>query len=452
MNRPVNTLVLLVGIAIVVAVLVAGLFLRRPEILLAVMFVGYYPYFWLLSYSGLSSTSLFTAVFLLFCFACMLTTIVLRPRFKPRSTENLIVIVLAYAAIVTWLIKLLARGAFVHIEPLFWMFPLMLGPYFAAQVFTREQVFCFSRWVVVLSTVFLLIMIFEAVTGRGYMVTSLRLIPFRGYFNPITSGYILGYGLILGLSYVMQERSIVTVGGWIAWAGVVVWLITLTGTRQTFIYLPLVIMALLAGSNDGLRKFFRLKGATVLAWMGVISAVATCVGLHGGIRIPVERLASPIRRTLAIFESPESVSESRLGLWQAIWSRIVEGGFIGGGFGTSFEVGGAGGAHNLLLESFSDYGLLGFVGMSLFVILVSRRAMNLLRAYTWWERGLAALWFFVFLNTMVSGRLTGVVNFWTLAGLLVGMKPARPVTTQDTTQERWVTGNDIGIASTYHSG
>lgn len=391
---------------------------RYRFVLPSVLVVFYYPYFWFVSYLHVEDTTLYTVAFMLYVSLLQAVALVKEARRGViRDSASTCLVLLAVLIGVSWLLTWGWKGEVKYIEPLGWTVPLMVLPFLLSRSLRSREVtrFLITTWL--LSMVFTLHSIWMLLRGEGF-ATSGR---FTGLavFNPISAGHVMAFSAILSWSLFMSSRKrSLTIAALLAYYTLcVMFLVFLTGSRQAlFLLLGASLVALVTTVHErGKKKIGVLVGACLMCVTLII--VVTSGGL-------VERLPwTGYRVSVERFTQSEALARgvsSRTSLWAGALEVWASSPVFGGGFGSVSEKTIWSSAHNIFLQALGELGpaglllLLGAVTPGIF------RSLKYLRGdANWIKKGASLLFLYSLGASLVSGRLTGVVNLYVSLGVVL---------------------------------
>ncbi|HYF79054.1 MAG TPA: O-antigen ligase family protein [Symbiobacteriaceae bacterium] len=392
------------------------MFYRYPEFLLAIMFTTYYPLYWGLNLLGVLDTSTATTAWLAVALVVMMLRFLTHAS-APYDRKALAAFLLMTGIIVgSWLWRSAIADVSTYLTQFLWLLPLMVGPFCSGLTLDEGRVRRFVQFVIALSVVFVLIVGMEALAGRGFVARTGRLTPFGGLFNPITTGYVLGYASSASLPWVLAKRRPGLVAVWAMWFAVALILIILTGSRQALVLLVAAILLTLSATY---ARRYRILG------IALVAAAVTLFGLLAFSATAELQNGTPLQRFAQLLNDPIGQGENRIARWAAAIKVAGDTAFLGGGFGASYGATDNSGVHNVFLEALSDYGVLGVI----LLLFVHLRAMRLVWATLlgenapWWRHSVVVMYLTVLGGSLVSGRLTAVSNLWVATGVILSLGP-----------------------------
>jgi O-antigen ligase len=290
---------------------------------------------------------------------------------------------------------------------------LMILPYFSASLFTVENLRRFVLAVIVISTILLIISVMVFLSGVGFVNNSR--FSLAENISPLGLAYFLGAGAALSFAYVVHQRRLsITLIVAIGLAGVV-FVSILTLSRGPILALALSILAIaaLARSSQRLRTIlvFALFAVTVSSLLPLVPSLERYQYL-----LPV--IVSLQETDEVDVQSLDIASAGRLTIWQISLSNWSNNPLTGAGLGNTRSIGFA---HNFLLETLVEVGLIGFIFLLLFLIAT---IINLFHTMSVYYKNqtlyLATLALFVYGLTQASfsGRIQTSTILWLAAGMV----------------------------------
>lgn len=289
---------------------------------------------------------------------------------------------------------------------------LMILPYLTLSVFTVENLRRFILSVIGIGMALLTLSMVAYMSGGSFINARFTL---SENISPLALAYFLGAAAVLAFVYAIQQRRLaVTVPVGIGLAGVA-FVTILTSSRGPVLAFALSVLAVVFSSRPG-QRFQAVLILTLFA-VAVISLLPLVPSLNRYQNLlPVVRA---LQETGEVdMQNLDSVSAGRVTIWQASLSDWRNSPLTGVGLGNTGSVGFA---HNFLLETLVEIGLIGFVSLSLFLITT---IINLFRSSSidYKDRMLyfATLALFVYSLTQASfsGRIQTSTMLWVASGMV----------------------------------
>jgi O-antigen ligase len=406
--------------AIVVGLVLAVVFVRRPELGLALFFNGQVYYFYAMFKLGLTpSTSITGAFYALLVFPALIGMLTVRKR-----TFKICAIDVAVVLLMTWMLLsylLFSYGSAWGLKKLEYAPVLALGPFLAFRLMDRATFSRFVKYVLALSKVLAVVFLYELVTSFGSQFRfALMTFGPEQIDNPILIGITFTIPLLILYVQMIEGRQKPTPVN-VVWIIVFALLSLRAGSRGALVALVVTIFLY--------HSLKRLKAKHLLALL-----------LFGFLVYVLFALLPEATRTfyLKVFQvntltpDPTNSGTQRLFLWQLAWSKFVESPVFGKGFGqfsswaTMYGFSGDTFAHNIFLESAAELGIIG-LGLVIYIVFAT-----LARAYRLYPKlhsgddtsmlGLCfALFAFALIEAQFSGHLTNQAYLYATLGAIWGL-------------------------------
>jgi O-antigen ligase len=399
------------SLAATVVGIIALLLFRYPELGLAMLLNGQAAYFFILDRVGVRPFSVLTAA--VFGILVLPSTAALMSR---RGGLRIRTIDLLFAALVAWMLMsylLLSLGQEWPMRKLSFAPFLMIVPYAAGRLFREPEWDRFESWVLRISKILAVVFGYELLRSS---VDVARFSPFSfgpqgTEGNPILVGMTFAIPLLLIYVSMMEGRMKVTLPS-LAWIGLFAYLCISSGARGPVASLVTAIVVYHIVRRANPRQLL------------VAALFVSAAGL-ALLRVPTS-VYDFFGRTLII--DPAGSTFVRLSFWAEAAREFTASPLLGQGFGNfsppvipAATGQGPDFPHNILLETASELGLVGF-GLLVAILLMTVARAKTLLATEGSQRLSHSLVLFVFAlaEAQVSGFLTGQTYLFLSLGILWG--------------------------------
>lgn len=388
--------------------------LRYFEFALAFLMIGFPFYILLFNVLGINTSSASTFLFYFFT-----STAAFIGAARQNSTHLSLVIkkpaTLFLALFMVWMglnWAFLSPGIQEGRDKLIFGVLLMILPYLTSSLYTIENLRRFMLSVIGIGTVLLILSITAYISGAGFVNSRFTLAE---NISPLALAYFLGAAAVLSFIYAVQQRRVaVTLLVGIGLAGVV-FVTILTSSRGPVLALALSVLATVFLSRSG-QRFQTVIIFTLFAV--VVSSLLPLVPSLGRYQNLLPVMASLQETGEVDVQSLDIASAGRVTIWQVSLSDWRNNSLTGVGLGNTGSVGFA---HNFLLETLVEVGLIGFVFLSLFLITT---IINLVRSGSidFKDRTLyfatLALLVYSLTQASFSGRIQTSTMLWVASGMV----------------------------------
>lgn len=400
-------------IIMIFAVVLWLILLRYFEVALALLMIGFPFYVLFFNAVGVVTTPVTTFVFyFLTATSGLVGAIWHNPsklKYVLKQPSTLFLILLVGWMILSWL--LFAFGVPEAQDKVIFAFLLMVSPYVSISLLTYKSLHRFMVAVIGIGTVLLLLALAAFVTGVGLSMPRFSL---DENISPLGLAYFLGVTAVFAFVWSFyKHRSMITIFTALGLASVV-FVILLTRSRGPIIalILPILIIVSLMRSNLRLQVVLILLLFTV-----TISSLLPLVPSFSRYErfVPVVTVLQESGQV--DLENLDSASAGRMTIWQVSATRWLSSPVTGVGLGNTENVGFA---HNFILETLVELGVIGLVLLTLFLGVILR--LLRLRPVNREDQILyfAALGLFIFaiVQASFSGRTQTLTTLWVSTGMI----------------------------------
>jgi O-antigen ligase len=398
--------------ASILGMVILLMFIKQPELALAILFNGTIIYFYLLYKLGLETSRITTAAFYLALDATALLGSVLiisrqKQHFRPASVDILFVCFFLYVFLSYFFFSTKHEDAQKKISyaPL-----LVIGPYFAARLLSSEKaVYSFFKYCVIMAAI-LIILSFYELFFNPIFENDARFSAYKfsnRINNPILFGLTFGILLIIVGTWILEKNDF--------------------NPKYLILIIPSIFLMVRAGSRGALLSFiitlffyFSLLVKTKMKTKLSAVIIIILLFLFAYYLIP-ETTLDFYKSTFDYRYIPKGSVSQRFTMWQQALNDFISNSVFGIGVGNS--VWGCGFPHNIILEVAAELGLVGLLMLFAICYLSMKNAMLVIRKTTNPELRVymkisLLLFIYFFVEALFSGYITNQIQLFISIALI----------------------------------